>query len=168
MIQSPEMQMNPLKMVCGCPCGGVIENGHTCNPVSLWNAFVSVQLCYKYWVILQSFQLVNSTRWSVIVLLNENAGMRCWFVQVVKLDLYFCVQILLELLEMLRPGWSMGPWAFCLWIGNGHISRPFDVSLLWCHVILSQIFCFNSLNIYVTSLMKTYLFITVTVMLDHF
>ena len=43
-ISPPEREINPLKAACGCPCGGVIENGHTRNPLSPWKAFVSVQL----------------------------------------------------------------------------------------------------------------------------
>ena len=31
-------------MVCGYPCGRVMKNGHPGNPLTLWNAFVSVQL----------------------------------------------------------------------------------------------------------------------------
>ena len=45
----PEMEINPLNMVCGCPCGVVIKNlknkrSQTHNPLIPWNAFVSVQL----------------------------------------------------------------------------------------------------------------------------
>ena len=39
----PKMEIHPLKMVCGCPCGGVI-NRHTCSlpAVRLSNAFANV------------------------------------------------------------------------------------------------------------------------------
>ena len=28
-VHSPEMEVNPLKVACSCPCDGVIKNGHT-------------------------------------------------------------------------------------------------------------------------------------------
>ena len=44
-IHHPEMEMNPPEMACGCPHGIVIiKNGHTHNPLTQWNVFVSVQL----------------------------------------------------------------------------------------------------------------------------
>ena len=44
-LHPPEMEINPLNMVCSCPCGVVIKKrGHTHNPLIPWNAFVSVQL----------------------------------------------------------------------------------------------------------------------------
>lgn len=36
--------VNPPKTACGCPCSGVIEKGHTCNPLTSKNIFVNVQL----------------------------------------------------------------------------------------------------------------------------
>ena len=36
------MEKNPPKTVRGCPCGGVIEDNHTRNPITLRNTFVSV------------------------------------------------------------------------------------------------------------------------------
>ena len=44
-IHHPEMEMNPPEMACGCPHDIVIiKNGHTHNPLTQWNVFVSVQL----------------------------------------------------------------------------------------------------------------------------
>ena len=43
----PEMEINPLKMVCGYPCGRVDKQkikGHTPNPLTQWNALFNVQL----------------------------------------------------------------------------------------------------------------------------
>ena len=36
--------MFPLKMVCGCPCGGGNKNSHAHTLLTLWNAFVNVQM----------------------------------------------------------------------------------------------------------------------------
>jgi len=47
---TPEVEINPLKMVRGCPCGRVIiqnVKGPTRNSLLPWNAFVNVQL---HWV----------------------------------------------------------------------------------------------------------------------
>ena len=41
-IHPPELEINPLKTARGCPHGRVIEN--TRSPLTLWNAFVNVQL----------------------------------------------------------------------------------------------------------------------------
>ena len=38
------MEKNPLKMACSFPCGRIMRNGHTHNPLTLRNAFVSAQL----------------------------------------------------------------------------------------------------------------------------
>ena len=43
-IHPPEMEIDPPKMACGCPCGRVVRTGYTCNPLTIWNVFVSVQL----------------------------------------------------------------------------------------------------------------------------
>ena len=58
-IHPPEMEINPPRMACGCPCGGVIKQPHS-NPRTLWNAWVSVQLhwlCDRYSVQLGRLQL---------------------------------------------------------------------------------------------------------------
>ena len=53
----------PLKMECGCLHGGVIENGHTHNPLTLWTLSVLVHV--RVWVHIlgdaQSVQLRNGT-----------------------------------------------------------------------------------------------------------
>ena len=36
-IHPPEMEVNPPKMECGCPCGRVIISD-MCKPLALWNA----------------------------------------------------------------------------------------------------------------------------------
>lgn len=41
---SHSLSDTPLKMLCGCPCGAVITNGHTYNPPTLRNAHVNTQL----------------------------------------------------------------------------------------------------------------------------
>ena len=45
-IHPPGIKINPLKMACGCPLGGVIKNGHAhAMPLPyIQNAFVNVQL----------------------------------------------------------------------------------------------------------------------------
>ena len=43
-IHPPEMEKPPPKMACGCPHSRLINNGHTCNLHTQWNAFVNVQL----------------------------------------------------------------------------------------------------------------------------
>ena len=42
-IHLPEMEINPPRMACGCPCGDAIKH-HTPSSHTLWNACVSVQL----------------------------------------------------------------------------------------------------------------------------
>ena len=43
-IHPPEMEKHPPKMARGCPHNRLINNSHTCNLLTLWNAFVNVQL----------------------------------------------------------------------------------------------------------------------------
>jgi len=55
-VLTPKMEINPPKTTHGCPWGGETEkqnkktrninnkNGHICNLLNQWNAFVSVQL----------------------------------------------------------------------------------------------------------------------------
>ena len=38
------MEIDPPKTACRCPCGRVIGTGYTCNALTIWNVFVSVQL----------------------------------------------------------------------------------------------------------------------------
>ena len=40
----PVREINPLKMACGCPCGGVIIKRHVCNLLTLWKGHVNVWL----------------------------------------------------------------------------------------------------------------------------
>lgn len=47
-IHPPEIEADPPKTVCGCPSGGTVKtNGHTCGPLTLWNATVNVQLHFQ-------------------------------------------------------------------------------------------------------------------------
>ena len=41
---------NPLKTECGCLHGGVIENGHACNPLTLCSVPVLVHVHVQVWV----------------------------------------------------------------------------------------------------------------------
>ena len=48
-IHPPEMEIIPPNTACGCPCGRIQnktnkQSSHTHNPLTLWNAFVKVQL----------------------------------------------------------------------------------------------------------------------------
>ena len=54
------MEKNPPKTACGCPFGEVIKESHTCNPLVVWHAFVSVQL-HVYWVTPRVFSWENAT-----------------------------------------------------------------------------------------------------------
>ena len=57
-LYPPEMDKNPLMMVCGGTCGGLLKDDHTCNRLILQHAFVNV-----LWHVLadsQSVQLGNA------------------------------------------------------------------------------------------------------------
>ena len=56
-IHPPEMEINPLKTVCGCPCDGVIKYGHTCNPLTVLGRSVKLVCTSEFKIQIQNILL---------------------------------------------------------------------------------------------------------------